>query len=373
MKRLLDDYRFDDGLCYEAHKLHYLPEDGNEMIFGGILGAAVLWALLADTDEGDARGIAVDGEAQRDELFVRYEREVRRDNGGLFHTEVATLNQAYLELVGTEDVLLQICGNDRMFDLAFGLMMDYMKRLVREEAYDHIYEAVSWRMPFAQWLFDAGYAETRRQYLLSVDWCNAEEVYTLAQELTDGSTITDNPSPTFYFEGEEAEQLMERYYRWLWADVQAQTSAMPDANVQLALIKPEVLKRETDWEFIKPELKRLEPEDLNLYRKWMKEWVEFITRKIEAPEDDTFPQPIKTPAFKQVLFADKVLPCPPENNYVEVCNYINERRKYDKEFDTYYSAQTRVQLCRQLTAIFGWFVDENALGKRQRSKKNRKK
>lgn len=373
MKRLLDDYRFNDELWYEAHTLHYVPVNGDEMLFGGIMGAAVLCALLADTEEGDTRGIAVDGEAQREELFVRYEREVRRDNGGLFHTEVAALSQVYIELSGTEDALLRICGNDRMYDLAFGLAMDYMKRLVREQTEAHIYNLVTWRMPFAQWLYDAGYVETRRQYLLSIDWCNAEEVYTLAQELTGVSPITDEPSPTFYFEGEEAEQLMESYFRWLWTDVQAQTSAMPDADVQLAQIKPEVLKQETDWEFIKPELKNLAPEDLNLYRKWMKQWVDFITRKIAASEEDTFPKPVKTPAFKQVLFADKVLPCPPENNYVEVYNYIEERRKYDEEFDTYYNEHTRVRLCQQLTAIFGWYVDPGFLGSRiNYHKKHRK-
>ena len=164
MKRLLDDYIFDDTLRYEGHKLIYRDADGMEIVLGGMMGAAVLCTLLDNTDEGDARGIAIDSEAQRAEFFNRYEREVRRDNGGLFTTEVEALSNAYMKLAGS-DALLRICRNDRLFDLAFGLVVDYMQRLVIEQVCPHIYDAVPWRMPFAQWLFDAGYAETMRGIL----------------------------------------------------------------------------------------------------------------------------------------------------------------------------------------------------------------
>ena len=33
-----------------------------------------------------------------------------------------------------------------------------------------IYDLVPWTGPFAQWLLNAGYVETRRQHLLSIDW-----------------------------------------------------------------------------------------------------------------------------------------------------------------------------------------------------------
>lgn len=354
MKRLLDDYRFDDRLWYEAHALHYLPEKGDEIIFGGIMGAAVLWTLLADTDEGDARSIIVDGEAQREELFVRYEREVRRDNGGLFETEVETLSQVYIEMTGTEDVLLRICGNDRMFDLAFGLAMDYMQRLVQEQVRAHIYEAEPWHMPFAQWLLDAGQIETYRQHLLSIDWSNAAEVYALAQ--TFNTPQNESAGFTFYFEGEKAEELLNLYFEWLWKQVQAEASMMPDAQVQLAQIRSFVLEQETNWDFIKPELKVLEPEDLNLFRKWMNQWIDFIRQQLgycsAPPRTD----------LRQEFFLDEVLSCPKPNSYSGVREYIRERSRYDKIFKKFVDSQKRTTLCNQLSLMFGWTVDPNSLG-----------
>ena len=362
MKRMLDDYSFDERLRYEAHTLHYMPDESMELQIGGIMGAAVLCALLVDTDEGDERGIAVDGKEQREAFFERYEREVRRDNGGLFTTEVDSLNQAYMELTGSEDTLLHICRNERLFDLAVGLIMDYMHRLVLEQVNDHIYELLPWHMPFAQWLFDAGYVETRRQHLLSINWLDAAAVYALAQKLEKQEEET--LPPTFYFEGENAEQLMETYFRWLWADIQAQTEAMPDAKVQLAQLKPYVLQQETDLEFLRLELKKLEPDDLNLFRKWMKQWTDFITRKLQTPEEEAFPKTAKSPNLKQELFLDHVLSIPEENSYVAVREYIRERCKYDQAFHSYFSTRTLTQFCEQLTLLFGWYVNPNHLGKR---------
>lgn len=78
MKRLLTDYTFDDSLRYEAHSLIYRDADGIEIQLGGIMGSAILCALLAETDEGDERAIALDTDEQRNTFFDRYEREVRR-------------------------------------------------------------------------------------------------------------------------------------------------------------------------------------------------------------------------------------------------------------------------------------------------------
>ena len=371
MKRLLDDYRFDDRLRYEAHTLHYLPEQGEEMVIGNIMGAAVLCALLADTDEGDARDIALDDEAQRELFFERYEREMRRDNGGLFNTEVEALSDAYIELTDS-DALIQICRNDRLFDLAVGLVVDYMKRLVMERVRAHIYDAATWCMPFAQWLFNAGWVETQRQQLLAIDWTDAAQVYALAQKLQAGNE-PEPMKPMFLFEGEDAEQLMSEYFRWLWTQVKAQAAMQPDAAVQLARLKTDVLEQETNWDFIKPELKQLAPEHINLFRKWMTQWTDFITRKMNDNPQSTFPTPVKTPKVKQVLFADNVLSCPPENNYVKACEYIEDRCRYDVPFHTYYNSHTRVDFCKQLTAIFGWYVDPGFLGRRINYRKNNKK
>ena len=377
MKRLLDDYIFDDRLRYEAHTLRYWTEDDIELRLSGIMGAAVLCALLAETDEGDERGISLDSETQRNAFFDRYEREVRRDNGGLFSTEVDTLSQAYIEFTGSDDILLRICRNDRLYDLAVGLVMDYMQRLVREQVYDHIYEAIPWQMPFAQWLYDAAFVEARRQRLLDVDWGEPEEVYSLAMEFTnDQSSITNKqPSlpPMFFFAGEKAEHLMNSYFDWLWTQVQAEADMMPDTKERLALLRPYVLEKETNCDFLQPQLRRLAPEHLNLFRKWMRQWTEFIRSKMDDDPQSTFPSPSRVHTFKQELFADNVLPCPPENNYVKVCEYIKERRRYDEAFDKYYDSHSRVALCKQLTAIFGWYVDPGFLGSRINYRKKYKK
>ena len=367
MKRLLDDYIFDDTLRYEGHKLIYRDADGMEIVLGGMMGAAVLCTLLDNTDEGDARGIAIDSETQRAEFFNRYEREVRRDNGGLFTTEVDALSNAYMELAGS-DALLRICRNDRLFDLAFGLVVDYMQRLVIEQVCPHIYDAVPWRMPFAQWLFDAGYAETMRQHLLTVQWTDAAAVYALAQELNSDQD-SEPTEPTFVFDGENAEQLMSDYFRWLWTQVQAQAAEMPDAKVQLAQLKPFVLEQETHWDFLNPELKNLVPEDLNLFRKWMAQWTDFITKQLGAADE---PNTERKKVINQELILDNVMPVPEENNYVAVREYILERCRYDKDFNTYYTTRPLTRLCEQLTFLFGWYVNPNHLGKRLNSHKRTK-
>lgn len=365
MKRLLDDYVFDSGLRYEAHVLRYKPGQVDEMPLGGILGAAVLCALLADTDEGDDRGIAVDEPQQRESFFQRYEREVRRDNGGMFKTEVEALSQAYIELTGS-DVLATICRNERLFDLAFGLVIEYMERLVKEQAGEHIYQVFPWQMPFAQWLYDAGFIETRRQQLLSIDWTNAAEVYALEAQLNDTQNQEQAPEeePTFYFEGENAEKIMNDYYYWLLQQLQAEADMMPDAQQRLAQLKAYALQQETDWKFLQSDIAKLTPQAINVFRSWMKQWTEFITSKLGDTPDTTFPPQDSAIRTKQVLFPDKILPCPPENNYVEVCKYIAERCRYDKDFAKYYREHSRVQLCEQLTAMFGWVVSPNHLGKR---------
>lgn len=370
MKKLLENHIFDPNLRYESHTLIYKTPAGQETLLEGIMGAAILCTLLAETEEGDQRGIALDTPDQRNAFFERYEREIRRDNGGLFTTEVQALSSAYIEVVDT-DILMELCRNDRLYDLAVGLVVEYMQRLVREQVHDHIYEAVLWRMPFAQWLFDAGYAETARQHLLSINWIDPAEVYALAHTL---EKPDDTPRPpTFYFQSESAEQLMEAYFHWLSDKVQEQASVMPDAAEQLAQLKPFALAQETDWDFIKPELTNLAPEELNLFRKWMKQWTDFITRKWGDNPQNTFPEQVKTPKFEQVLFPDTILPCPPANNYVKVCEYIKERCRYDETFNSYYNTYSRVKLCQQLTAIFGWYVDPGFLGSRINYRKKRRK
>jgi len=357
---MLEDYIFDDRLRYEGHRLIYTPANEQPIVLTGMLGAAVLAALLVDTPEGDARGITFDCVAKRDAFFARYEQEVLRENGGLFTTEVQSLCQNYQELTGSESVLFTICGNDRLYDLAMGLTMDYMRQLVREQVYAHIYEAVPWKMPFAQWLYDAGYVETRRRQLLSIDWSDEAAVYAFAQELEKPDT-SEEIEPTFIFEGLRAGQVLQGYWEWLWEEAQKEANLYPDEQVQLAEIKKIIRDNEINYDFLKPEMKHFTPIQLNLFRKWMTQWKDLVDKQI-PPEVE----PEKH--IRQELFLDSVLPVPEENKYAQVREYIKERSKYDANFKKFVKTRKRTVLCHQLTLMFGWVVSDNALGKSMRRK-----
>jgi len=355
---MLENYIFSDSLRYEAHRLLYRPANDSPVEIGGMPGAAIVAALLVDTPEGDARGIAVDGDTQREQFFLRYEREVRRENGGLFITEVQALNEAYMELNGEDELLYAICGNDRLYDLAFGLMMDYMHRLVREQVGEQVYTVVPWKMPFAQWLFDAGLVETRRQQLLAIDWSDPVAVYTFARQLEKSDEI-GTIEPTFVFEGLRADQVLHGYWEWLWETAQQEANLYPDGKVQLAYMKQRIRDNETDYDFLKPEMKHFTPSQLNLFRKWMTQWKEFVEKQIP-------PVVIRKTSIQQELFMDACLPAPPENNYVAVREYIAERKNYDEKFRQFCNAHKRTELCHQLSLMFGWVVSDNALGKSMR-------
>lgn len=369
MKRMLDDYKFDEHLRYDAHRMLYILPDCEQVVITGMLGAAVLAALLVDTDEGEARGIAVDSPAQRNDFFERYEREVRPDNGGLFTTELQALGQSYSELYRDKNWLPQICRNDRLYDLTLGLTIEYMQRLVNELVEDSIFAYHPWEATFAQWLYDAAFIETHRQRLLSVDWSDPAEVYQLnAQfESTDDNTPQE---PTFFFEGISSADLLNSYFNWLQAGLHAQTSVMPDAKVQLAQLRPVVIEQETNWDFIRPQIDQLSQENRQLFYKWMDEWKTFLTHKMTDTAANTFPHtPKSSRGVKQVLFPDDVLECPKPNCYAATRDYIYERCRYDQTFKDYFEFQKRVDFCKQLSVLFGWDVDPNALGKRLNYKK----
>ena len=130
----------------------------------------------------------------------------------------------------------------------------------------------------------------------------------------------------------------------------------------MADYKETIRENETDWDFIKPEMKDLKPEQINLFRKWMNQWTDFVMQQIEPPVST------RKKDIRQELFLDNISPIPPEHNYVEVKKYILERCRYDKEFEKYFKAHKRTDFCDQLSLLFNWFVDPNALGKRMKSK-----
>lgn len=284
--KLLSDYRFDDTLRYEGHKLVYSPE-GEEYVFSGMTAAAVLAALLSVTDEGEARGIVLDTPQGRSDFFVRYEKEVIIDNGGLFDTEVQALSETYMEINGEVNILARLCRNDRLFDLAFGLVMDYMQYLVREHVEEQIYDFYPYEGPFAKWLLNAGYQETYRQRLLAINWTDMAQVYAFAQELSD-NPFPVTTHPTFVFEGLSADRLLNGYWTWLWTSVQQDAAQYPDAKVRLAKYKQTILEKETHYKDLVPEIEDLTPDQLNQFNQWMEQWIDFVKHKIKPEKQINF-------------------------------------------------------------------------------------
>lgn len=368
MKRLLDDYIFSDSMRYEQHQMIYLLPGEEAVILSGMLGAAILVARLVDQPEGDDRAIAVDTLEQRRDFFARYERETRVHDGGLFKNELQAFYDAHIELYDKKYKLAAFLGlNERLFDLAFSLTVDYMQFLVREEVGDYIYQRYPWEGPFAQWLYQAGFIETRRQRFLSVDWMDPDDVLDLLRYIQSDQEET---APTFVFDGLSSEQVMDGYYNWLFNAARQEAAPFPDADVQFAELRRRILDEEIHWERQAINLKALDGKAHSLFLKWMDSWRNFLTQHMQ----DEFPQAstAKHPAIRQVLFLDDITPVPNPNianPYTAVRQYIADRCKYDANFRNYVEEHTRTDLCRQLSAMFGWTVDENALGKNERRKR----
>lgn len=198
--------------------------------------------------------------------------------------------------------------------------------------------------------------------MLSINWRDPAEVYAFSQQLKNPDEI-ERIEPVFVFDGLSAEQVLNGYWEWLWSEAQKVANLYPDDKVQLAKIKQLIRENETDFEFLKPEMKNFTQPQINLFRQWMSLWKDFVEKKIgPAPAEG------KKRDLRQEIFLDDITPVPPERNYVKVCEYILDRCRYDAEFKKYFRAHKLTEMCRQLTFLFGWYVDDNALGKRMRSK-----
>ena len=278
---LLDDYTLSAQLRYESHRLIYAPEKAEPLEFGGFLAAAVLAALIVDTPEGDARGIAVDNEEQRADFFLRYDREVRRDDLGYLSAEVNQLRDNYVQLLVGEHSLNDICRNIRLLNLAMELTVAYMQRLVKEIFCEHIWEAVPWKMPFAQWLIDAARVETRRQRYLYADWTDAPMVNQLAD-------IPDEiEPPTLFFEGEKAADIMERYLQWLSDTYVTMKQELPGAKITSADRKY-IFSQETDWSFLSDETEDFNTSEQTEWNRWQREWTSFLTDQLLPKKEIRF-------------------------------------------------------------------------------------
>lgn len=300
---MLEDYIFSDRLRYEQHAFILGSPDDAAIRLEGVLGAALLSANLVDTDEGNRRGIAIDTDAERDAWIARYEREVRRDEWGLLLTEGSLLRDAYIQFFDSPYSVYDVCPNVRLVDLAMHLMVYYMRHLVLEDVCEHIWDYVTWKPPFAAWLLDASRAETRRQRLLQVDWMNDVSVIDIAE------AKEQSASPTLFFESEAANDIMQRYFTWLWTTYQAQAGEYPGTKIGQR-DKNLLLKRETEWTHLLPEMNDFTDDDRELWRQWMTDWQDYLTRQLK-PE-------------KQVLFWTKEVT---EERQEQLLDYIKMQER----------------------------------------------
>lgn len=277
---LLNDYIFSDTLRYKAHRLIYAAEE-QPIELTGMLAAAIFAALLVDTAEGDARGVAVDGDAQREQFFLRYEREVRREDWGYLSAEIRQLSDAYVQLTLADISLSSLCPNIRLLDLAMNLVVAYMRRLVKEVFGTHVWEALPWHAPFAQWLWDASRVETRRQRFIQTDWTDPAMVTQLADMPDEGEL------PSLFFEGEQASGIMDRYFQWLWAEYQSMKSEQPRAKITMA-DRNYILHQETDWHFMEAELADYDEQTHREWQRWMTDWQDFLTRQLKPDREPRF-------------------------------------------------------------------------------------
>ena len=320
---MLEDYIIDDRLRYEDH---YLKVAQTDVEIGGVAGAALLSALIVDTEEGTRRGIAIDSDAERMAWIKQYEREVRRDEWGLLGAEVELLNNAHIELATSDVRWKDICPNVRLLDLALNLVTTYMRYLTVETFGNHIWEYESWVEPFARWLLNAAEAETRRQQFLHTSWTDPAQVNALFEQLQRDDDQTNQP--TFIFEGEDAEDIYKRYLTWVWTTYQAQIRELPGAQPRAARHRNYVVEQETNWAFLSEEIKQLNGEQQQLLAQWLSNWQKYITRHLK-PE-------------KPVLFWEKEVS---EKQQKQLTQYL---RIQEKEWDYFKCLSAAIYALRQL-------------------------
>ena len=271
---LLSDYIFSPAMRYEAHRLHVTrADDEDEFVFGGFLGAALAAVFLVDTPEGNARGIHLYTYDEKEAFFALYDREVLREDWGYLSAELNQLRDNYVQLVDGKHSLVELCPNIRLLNLAIELLVAYMHRLVLELFGEHIWVPMPWKMPFAQWLIDAARVETRRQRLLHTDWTDAPMVIQLAD------MPNETEKPTFFFEGEKAADIMERYLLWLSDEYVAMKQEMPGAKITSSDRKY-IFSQETDWAFLSDEIDQLDASEKQDWLRWQKEWTLFLSDRL---------------------------------------------------------------------------------------------
>lgn len=279
---LLSDHIFSPSMRYESHRLYISRPDGeDELVFGGFLGAALAAVFLVDTPEGNARGIRLYTDDEKETFFDLYDREVLRDDWGYLSAEIDQLRDNYVQFIDDRNSLIDLCPNRRLLTLVMEMLTTYMRRLVLEPFGEHIWEAMPWKMPFAQWLIDAARVETRRQRLLQTDWTDIPTVIQLA-DIPD-----ETEEPTFFFEGEKAADIMQRYLLWLSDEYVAMKQGIPGSKITSA-DRSFIFSQETEWAFLNDEIDQLSASEKNDWRQWQKEWNLFLSDRLLPKKEIRF-------------------------------------------------------------------------------------
>lgn len=336
---MLEDLIINTQLSYSNHHLIFNADDDNIQI-GGVLGAALLCALIVDTQEGDKRQITIDTDAERRAWIQTYEREVRREEWGLLDAELQLLSDAYIQITTSHIKWTSICPNIRLLDLAMRLVVFYMRYLTIEAFGAHIWEGYPWEIPFAQWLYNAAHYETIRQRFLHTDWSNDTMVIELALDKNQTN------QPTFFFENEDAQKIMKQYLQWRWKDYQAQLAAIPGAQPRAPKHRNYIFNQESDWTAFNTQINQLSSSNQQLWVQWLIDWQKLLKAHIK-PE-------------KPLSFWTKEVS---ELQQQQLTQYL---RIQEKNWDYYKSLATVIYALRQLgyiryqcsvTDITRWLAD----------------
>jgi hypothetical protein len=149
-----------------------------------------------------------------------------------------------------------------------------------------------WKMPFAQWLIDAARVETRRQRFLKTDWTDAPAV----DQLADFPDETE--APTFFFEGEKADEIMESYLQWLSDEYVKAKQEIPGAKIT-STDRKFIFAQETDWSFLSDETEGIEPFsggesgtfdtfEQKEWLQWQQEWTKFLNERLLPQKEIRF-------------------------------------------------------------------------------------
>jgi hypothetical protein len=199
----------------------------------------------------------------------------------MLNTELQHLRDAYVQLSLSNIDLSAMCPSILLQDLALQLTVQYMQHLVMEIFHDHIWNAYPWKEPFAQWLWDATRIETRRQRFLHTDWTDPIAVTSLADMPDEGEV------PTLFFEGEAAEDVMNRYYEWMWDRHQQLAREVPGSKITAA-DKRRLIEYESDWLFLSDEINMYDEEGRRAWLQWMSDWQDFLVRKLKPEKEIKF-------------------------------------------------------------------------------------